>query len=152
MRTFEFEALNLLVEDDGNHVWHRNGHKYKIQTTKAGYKQIQSRLNGSRHTYMIHRLVALAFIPNPDSKPDVNHIDGNKANNHFSNLEWVTKSENTQHSLKHLKIKPGRPITKNIRDEEIRFKHKQGLSRNDLSSMYGISKARIINIINGKRR
>ena len=56
--------------------------------------------NGQRKTYAVHRLVATVYIPNPENLPQVNHIDGNKQNNHASNLEWCTNLINMQHSWK----------------------------------------------------
>lgn len=52
---------------------------------------------GKKHSKRIHRLIAIAFVPNPKNNPQVNHIDGNKLNNSIDNLEWVTNKENTQH-------------------------------------------------------
>lgn len=65
----------------------------------GGYMRVHLSKNGESKDFYIHRLVALEFIHNPENKPEVNHKDGNKDNNHVSNLEWSTHSENQKHSF-----------------------------------------------------
>lgn len=67
----------------------------------TGYYMINVKPFGRQRkskTFRVHREVAKAFIPNPDNLPQVNHIDGCKTNNHVSNLEWCTPSENARHA------------------------------------------------------
>jgi len=69
----------------------------KSRVTNAGYQQIQL-FNKSNYKYfLVHRLVADAYISNDENKEQVNHMDGNKLNNLACNLEWMTRSENQQH-------------------------------------------------------
>ena len=62
------------------------------------YENVTLSKNSKTKTIRVHRLVADAFIPNTENRPQVNHIDGNGSNNHYSNLEWSTSSQNIQHS------------------------------------------------------
>ncbi len=72
-------------------------------TNKTGwYLSVVLIHNRIRFTKRIHRLVAEAFIPNPENKNEVNHIDCDKQNNNVNNLEWVTKSENVKHAVKNV--------------------------------------------------
>lgn len=66
----------------------------KSHVINSGYKKVGLKFNGVHTNRLMHRLVAEAFIDNPEFKREVNHIDGNKLNNKSSNLEWVTSSEN----------------------------------------------------------
>ena len=87
-----YEVSNL-----GN-IKNAKGRILKPLVRKHGYLGIQLRGKGGNErgfkTFSIHRLVAKAFIPNPENKPEVNHIDENKTNNQANNLEWVTHKEN----------------------------------------------------------
>ena len=64
------------------------------------YHSVTIKHNKISNNYSIHRLVADAFISNPDNKPQVNHIDGIKTNNHHTNLEWCNNSENQRHAIR----------------------------------------------------
>lgn len=69
-------------------------------TINKGYERAHLYINNKSKNVQIHRLVAFAFIPNPENKPTVNHKDGNKIHNDVSNLEWATYSEQALHALK----------------------------------------------------
>jgi hypothetical protein len=70
----------------------------KPRPNKHGYYSINMCLNGKVKNTLLHRLIAITFIPNPDNKPQVNHKDGNKLNNSVGNLEWCTRVENSRHA------------------------------------------------------
>lgn len=89
-----------LVTIQGNVYNSETMHKLVPATMPNGYQKVLIYYKpGKRKQVSVHRLVAKAFIPNPDNLPQVNHIDGDKKNNNVDNLEWVTGSENIQHAF-----------------------------------------------------
>lgn len=76
---------------------------------KGGYERVCLHNEGKQYNRQVHRLVAQEFIPNKYNKPQVNHKNGNRSDNRVSNLEWVSASENIQHSFKQLSKKANTP-------------------------------------------
>lgn len=75
------------------------GKMSRVKANKDGYVRWGSYVNGEMHTFSVHRLVAEAFIPNPNKRPQVHHKDGNKSNNAVDNLEWVSAKEHGEKKL-----------------------------------------------------
>lgn len=92
------KGTNYEVSNLGRVRHSRKGNMLSI-TKSQRYAQVGLCEGGKLKKYLVHRLVALAFLPNPDNKPQVNHLDGNKLNNELSNLEWTTVSENIIHAI-----------------------------------------------------
>ena len=88
--------------------------------------------NGIGISFLIHRLIAQAFIINSENKPDINHLDGNSLNNNVNNLEWCTKSENIQHAIKSGLIDNFTEKCKRIRSEN----HKKIIAHRKLKRQY----------------
>jgi len=101
----------------------------------------------------IHRLVAEAFIPNPNKKPDINHINGIKTDNHVENLEWCTESENTQHAITNRLIPLGESSVKSKLKEVDVIKIlslSKTMTHASIANIFGVSRRTIGFICQGK--
>lgn len=91
---------NYSVDEKGNVYNTNTNKKLKWRKTLKGYCYVSLYKNNKQKNMFIHRLVALAFIPNPDELPQVNHKDENKENNCIDNLEWCTADYNTNYGTR----------------------------------------------------
>ena len=137
---------NYYVESSGC-IFNKKLNRYMTQKPcRAGYMRVWLTCDdGKRRAFSVHRLIASYYLPNPEDKPDVNHIDGNKSNNSIENLEWVTKSENQLHSRRVLKNK-GR-ARKQDRIDAIKFLYKNGFTQEKIASAFEISHPRVVKIL-----
>ena len=89
---------NYLIYPDGR-VYSKNKKKYvSVNDNGNGYLQVNLSKDGNKKTHLIHRLLALHYIPNPDNKPCVDHWNGKRYDNRLENLRWATYSENNQNT------------------------------------------------------
>ena len=97
IKRLEHKRKNNLINTDSTY----KEHILKPAKQTSEYMYIVLCKNGKTKGFRVHRLVAQTFIPNPENKPQVNHIDTNKSNNNVNNLEWCSRSENMIHAYSH---------------------------------------------------
>ena len=135
-----------------------SGKILKTHINKDGYEKVDIRVNGERKSKAVHRLVAKAFVenPNPEEFTEINHIDGNKLNNNMYNLEWTNRSGNIQHAFDHGLILPmsgEKHPGARFSDEEIHEVCRlleSGLKNKEVHKLTGIPKDTISEIRTGK--
>lgn len=147
------------VTEDGRIYTHKQRSGWITGATdRLGYKRLNATNDdGKRSNLYIHRAVAMAFIPNPENKPHVNHKDSNPSNNHVSNLEWCTHTENMQHSAKAGRKaglsgekNPAHKYTESI-VKKVREMYSSGCSQMDIKRALGIPQPTVSVIVRGVR-
>ena len=137
----------------------RKGQILRTNKVWSGYLLVRLCNGGVEQDYTVHRLVAKAFIPNRENKPQVNHIDGNKQNNQVNNLEWCTNGENVKHALRTGLIREQkgdnashRTLTSDevryIRENHIKYDKEYGATA--LGKRFGVATSCIIAIVKRK--
>ncbi len=94
------EAPNYFITRDGKVFWKRRREVKCRIISKYGYIEMPIHIDGRTKRRRIHRLLAIAYIKNPENKAEVNHKNGIKTDNRICNLEWSTRSENQKHAFK----------------------------------------------------
>jgi ribosomal protein S25 len=146
----QYKDTPYFVDTEGN--VYRSGKKLKPSLVR-GYYVVS--LYPKKRSVKVHRIVAETFIPNPENKPEVNHINGIKTDNRVDNLEWNTSKENVEHKINILGKSRGEAIHTNILTEEqvksIRkehIKYSKIFGAVALSKKYNVSTSCIDDIVN----
>lgn len=149
MKRIRFEGCeHYSINGEGVVVNTESGRVLKTDLNSAGYKRVTLwTKQQTRKRITVHRLVAMHFIPMLDEhKPFVNHKDGNKLNNHYMNLEWVSCKENTQHAFKTgLRRGPNRLPDSIVR--AIRHSHEDGWSVKSIMSYFNLPRHRVSDVL-----
>lgn len=118
--------------------------------TNKGYVQVALCHSGKRKNFFIHRFVAIHFIPNPNQCPQVNHKDGNKTNNAFSNLEWCTASENRIHAVRLFGLRGEKMPNAKLTSTQVRAIRTDTRPERKIAAYYAISRCLVRKIKSGE--
>ena len=145
------EFPNVLISNKGN-IKSLETLKDRTSHINSGYKLIALENEKGRYSRLVHRLVAQAFIPNPENKPCVNHLNGIKTDNRVENLEWVTNQENRLHAVKNgLHLTGSKcPYSKLNEDDVIYILQNKTLSNKQLAAKFNVSASCIYDIRTGR--
>ncbi len=131
--------------------------KLRKLTKHFGYSRIGLSKNGISKDHPVHRLVAQAFIPNPNNYPQINHKDFNRSNNVVSNLEWCTRIQNAQHAIKggrYIWYKGANHINAKLTNEQVikirELYKKKEKSQNQLAALFSVSQRTIQFVVHGQ--
>ncbi|ADE87501.1 HNH endonuclease [Deep-sea thermophilic phage D6E] len=151
------KSVGRIVHRKDGISYFKKGSILKPYECTGGYLFVGLLRDGERKLFSVHRLVAEAFLPNPENKTQVNHIDGNKKNNDVSNLEWVTEKENVNHAIKHGLLKnrgedsPNSKLTKTDIENIRRMYATKQYTQYQLAEIYGVGQSTIWKIVNNER-
>lgn len=130
---------NYHISNTGK-VLNTDTNRFRKTFESNGYEKVNLVKNYKETRFYIHRLVAEAFIPNPENKIQVNHINGNKFDNNAENLMWVTPKENMSHAITTLpKIKKPKTHLTKLEKQEIIKMYNKGTNRKTLAKLYNRS-------------
>ncbi|MCA9313756.1 NUMOD4 motif-containing HNH endonuclease, partial [Candidatus Saccharibacteria bacterium] len=156
-------SVNRIIINKGiKHVCKFKGKIRKLAKDPKGYYRLSLCMNNIRKTHKVHRLVAYSFLSRVKGKNNINHKDGNKANNYYKNLEWVTNEENMRHAVStglHSNKKYSGPCGSSshlskLKEEDVLSIIEgisDGFSQKEIAYYYGVDETTISCISLGKR-
>ena len=153
-KTYEYNGISYRVSNTGVIIGPR-GRRIKERTNRDGYKEVTLGKTAHRSACVrVHRVVAELFVPNPENKPEVNHIDFDRTHNSSNNLEWVTHQENVNRSSSvgryHTPLRVGEKNGRSKLTEDMVVKILALLKRNfpatTIAKMCGVGNSTIYNI------
>lgn len=156
----DYEGLYNITSNGDLYSLYKNKNKLmSSRVDSTGYLRLTLSKNGKETKFSVHRLIALSFIPNPENKPCVNHINAIKTDNRIENLEWCSYKENLIHAqnlglMNYQKVQGENHFRSSLKNKDvidIKAKIKKGVKNCDIAKEYNILSSTVSKIKTGAR-